>query len=193
MVVPSAFIEQKSFKNVSTKKGIFNMNETQNKLCLSGLEFRIGITIVICLLVCKLCEMLGFSIQALAVCTGTVMCVQEGSEASFSACKNRVLGVICGGVVGVGTVLLDNLIGVELVFYLLVGLGIMANFVLCKAVKIPLVQARVSCMTLLLVVLVLDGPARLNYAIGRFVGTLVGALVALAVSASWEKLSKKEK
>lgn len=169
------------------------MNETQNKIALSGLEFRIGMTIVICLLVCKLCEMLGFSIQALAACTGAVMCVQEGGKVSFGACKNRVLGVICGGIVGVGVVLLDNRIGMELVFYLLVGLGIMANFALCKAVKLPLVQARVSCMTFLLVVLVLDGPARLNYAIGRFVGTLVGALVALAVSVSWEKLSKKEK
>lgn len=167
------------------------MNETKNKLCLSGLELRIGITIVICLLVCKLCEMLGFSIQALAACTGAVMCVQEGGKASFGACKNRVLGVICGGIVGVGVVLLDNMIGIDLIFYLLVGLGIMANFMLCKAVKLPLVQARVSCMTLLLVVLVLGGPFRLSYAIGRFIGTLVGALVAWAVSAAWEKLSEK--
>lgn len=168
------------------------MNETQNKIGLTGLEFRIGITIVLCLLVCKLAELVGFSLQALAVCTGAVMCVQEGSKASFGACKNRVLGVICGGIVGVGVVLLDNLIGVNLVFYLLVGLGIMANFVLCKVTKLPLVQARVSCMTVLLVVLVLGGPARINYAIGRFIGTLVGALVAWGVSAAWEKFSAKE-
>ena len=168
------------------------MNETQNKIGLTGLEFRIGITIVICLLVCKLCEMIGFSIQALAACTGAVMCVQEGGKASFGACKNRVLGVICGGVVGVGVVFLDNLIGVDLVFYLLVGLGIMANFLLCKVAKLPLVQARVSCMTVLLVVLVLGGDARINYAIGRFIGTLVGALVAWGVSAVWEKLSAKK-
>ena len=148
---------------------------------------------VLCLLLCKLCQLLGFSLQALAVCTGAVMCVQEGSKASFGACKNRVLGVICGGIVGVGVVLLDNLIGVDFVFYLLVGFGIMANFMLCKVAKLPLVQARVSCMTVLLVVLVLNGPARINYAIGRFIGTLAGALVAWAVSAAWEKLSKKEK
>lgn len=168
------------------------MNETQNKISLTGLELRIGLTIVICLLLCKLCEVLGFSIQALAACTGAVMCVQEGGKASMGACKNRVLGVICGGIVGVAVVLLDNLIGVDLVFYLLVGLGIMANFVLCKVAKLPLVQARVSCMTVLLVVLVLGGPARLSYAIGRFIGTLAGALVAWAVSATWEKLSNKE-
>lgn len=168
------------------------MNETQNKIGLTGLEFRIGITIVLCLLFCKLCELLGFSLQALAACTGAVMCVQEGGKASFGACKNRVLGVICGGIVGVGVVLLDNLIGVDLVFWLLVGLGIMANFVLCKVVKLPLVQARVSCMTVLLVVLVLGGEARISYAIGRFLGTLAGALVAWAVSFVWEKLAQKK-
>lgn len=168
------------------------MNETKNEITLSGLELRIGITIVICLLVCKLCELLGFSIQTLAACTGAVMCVQEGGKASFGACKNRVVGVVCGGVVGIAVVFLDNLIGMDLVFYLLVGLGIMANFLLCKVAKLPLVQARVSCMTVLLVVLVLGGPARINYAIGRFIGTLLGALVAWGVSSAWEKLSAKE-
>ena len=168
------------------------MNETKSEITLSGLELRIGITIVICLLVCKLCELLGFSIQALAACTGAVMCVQEGGKASFGACKNRVVGVVCGGIVGIAVVFLDNLIGMDLVFYLLVGLGIMANFLLCKVAKLPLVQARVSCMTVLLVVLVLGGPARINYAIGRFIGTLIGALVAWGVSTVWEKLSVKK-
>jgi len=168
------------------------MNETKNEIALSGLELRIGITIVLCLLVCKLCETLGFSIQALAACTGAVMCVQEGGKASFGACKNRVVGVVCGGIVGIAVVFLDNLIGMDLVFYLLVGLGIMANFLLCKVAKLPLVQARVSCMTVLLVVLVLGGPARINYAIGRFIGTLIGALVAWGVSTVWEKLSVKK-
>lgn len=167
------------------------MNDTQNKIQLSGLELRIGITMVLCLLACKLAELLDFFIQSLAVCTGAVMCVQEGGKVSFGACKNRVLGVICGGIVGIAVVLLDNLIGMDLVFYVLVGLGIMANFLLCKLVKLPLVQARVSCMTVLLVVLVLGGPARIHYAIGRFIGTLVGALIAWVVSAAWEKISGK--
>ena len=168
------------------------MNETKTKIGLTGLELRIGITIVLCLLACHVSALLGFTIQALAVCTGAVMCVQEGGKASVGACKNRVLGIICGGLVGVGVVLLDNLINLDLVFYLLVGLGIMANFVLCKVVKLPLVQARVSCMTVLLVVLVLGGEARINYAIGRFVGTLVGALIAWAVSVVWEKIAPKK-
>lgn len=167
------------------------MNETKNKLSLTGLEFRIGITIILTLLVCYVVELLGYKLQALAACTGAVMCVQEGSKASFGACKNRVLGVICGGVLGVLVVFLDNAIQIPVVFYILVGLAIMANFVLCRLVGLPLVQARVSCMTILLVVLVLGGDARITYAVGRFIGTLAGALVAWAVSAVWERIAKK--
>ena len=76
------------------------MNETQNKIGLSGLEFQIGITILICLLVCKVCAMLGFSVQALAACTGAVMCVREGGKASVGALQMRILpfGIrVCGG------------------------------------------------------------------------------------------------
>lgn len=167
------------------------MNETKNKLSLTGLEFRIGITIILTLMVCYAVELLGYKLQALAACTGAVMCVQEGGKASFGACKNRVLGVICGGVLGVLVVFLDNAIQIPVVFYILVGLAIMANFVLCRLVGLPLVQARVSCMTILLVVLVLGGDARITYAVGRFIGTLAGALVAWAVSAVWERIAKK--
>lgn len=168
------------------------MKETKTKISLTGLEFRIGLAIVLCLLVCHISEMQGFTIQALAACTGAVMCVQDGRKASVGACKNRVLGVICGGVVGIAVVLIDNLIGNDLIFYLLVGVGIMVNFLLCKVAKLPLVQARVSCMTVLLVVLVLGGEARINYAIGRFIGTLVGAVIAWGVSALWEVISAKK-
>ena len=177
---------------ISKEREQETMKETENRITLTGLEFRVGITMVLCLLLCDFCELLGFSLQALAVCTGAVMCVQEDGKTSLGACKNRVLGVICGGVVGVGVVFLDNLISIDLFFYLLVGVGIMANFLLCKATKIPPVQARVSCIAMLLVVLVLDGPARIPYAITRFIGTLVGALVAWGVSAAWEKLAPKK-
>ncbi len=167
------------------------MNEQKTKLSLEALELRIGITVTLCLLVCYAASFLNLQLQALAACTGAVMCVQEGGKASWKAGVNRLLGVVCGGVVGVLVVLLDNVIQIPVVFYVLTGLAIMANFVLCKLVKLPAIQGRVSCMTVLLVVLVLGGPARINYAIGRFIGTLVGAAVALLVSLVCEKLGKK--
>lgn len=157
------------------------------------MDIAIGISVLACLLVCHAAGLLGFQIQALAACTGAVMCTQDHRKASWGAGVNRILGVICGGLVGVVIVLIDNAVNMDLLFYLMVGAGVVANMLLCKVVRLPFVQARVSCMSLLLVTLVLQGGLRIHYALGRLVGTLVGACVALLVSMAFAAVTKKEK
>ncbi len=169
------------------------MQETKNKISVAPIDIAIGACVALTLLVCHLAGMLGLQIQALAACTGAVMCVQDNKNASWGAGLNRIKGVICGGLVGVGVVLIDSAVNIDVVFYLLVGIGVVANLLLCKAVKLPFVQARVSCMSLLLVTLVLQNAARINYAVGRLIGTLVGAVVALLVSMAFAAWMKKEK
>lgn len=168
------------------------MNETKNKLRLEPIEIAIGAAVALCLIVCHVVGLLGLQIQALAACTGAVMCVQDSRKASWGAGLNRIKGVICGGLAGIAVVLIDNAVNVDLVFYLLVGVGVVVNLLLCKVVKLPLVQARVSCMSLMLVTLVLQNTARINYAFGRLIGTLVGACVALLVSMAFGAIVKKE-
>lgn len=169
------------------------MTETKNKICVEPIEIAIGAAVALTLLVCHLAGMLGLQIQALAACTGAVMCVQDSKKASWGAGLNRIKGVLCGGIVGIAVVLIDNAVNMDLVFYLLVGIGVVVNLLLCKAVKLPFVQARVSCMSLMLVTLVLQNAARINYAFGRLIGTLVGAVVALLVSMAFAAVIKKEK
>lgn len=168
------------------------MQETKNKIGIAGMDIAIGAAVVLTLLACHVAGMFGWKIQALAACTGAVMCVQDSRKASWGAGLNRVKGVLCGGLTGVAVVLIDNAVGIDLVFYLLVGIGVVVNLLLCKVVKLPFVQARVSCMSLMLVTLVLQDAARINYALGRLVGTLVGAVVALLVSMAFGALTRKE-
>lgn len=162
----------------------------KNEVRITGTDIAIGLSVIVCLFICAVAEMLGFSIQALAAGTGAVMCTQDTKKASWGAGINRILGVICGGLVGISVVAIDNAIQIPVVFYILCGVGIVLNLLLCKVVKLPFVQARVSCMSLLLVVLVLSGPMRFQYAIGRLVGTLLGAIVALFVSMIWGAVHK---
>lgn len=169
------------------------MNETRTKIGVEPIEIAIGVAVALCLLVCHAAGLLGWQIQALAACTGAVMCVQDGKKASWGAGLNRIRGVLCGGLTGIAVVLIDNAVNVDLVFYLLVGIGVVINLLLCKVVKLPLVQARVSCMSLMLVTLVLQGGARIHYAVGRLIGTLAGAVVALLVSMAFAAIMKKEK
>lgn len=169
------------------------MNEVKQKIGIAPIDVAIGVSVIACLLVCHVAGLLGLQIQALAACTGAVMCTQDNKKASWGAGLNRILGVLCGGIVGIAVVLIDNAVNMDLVFYLLVGIGVVVNLLLCKAVKLPFVQARVSCMSLMLVTLVLQNAARINYAFGRLIGTLVGACVALLVSMAFAAVTKKEK
>ena len=169
------------------------MNEVKQKIGIAPIDVAIGISVIVCLLVCHVAGLLGLQIQALAACTGAVMCTQDNKKASWGAGLNRILGVLCGGLIGILIVLIDNAVNADLLFYLMVGVGVVANMLLCKVVKLPFVQARVSCMSLLLVTLVLQGGLRINYAFGRLIGTLVGACVALLVSMVYAAVTKKEK
>ncbi|MGN0978444.1 MAG: FUSC family protein [Faecousia sp.] len=167
------------------------MNEVKNKVSIAGIDIAIGAAVCICLLICHIVGLLGYQIQALAACTGAVMCVQDGKQASWGAGINRILGVLCGGSIGIALVLLDSVIHHSYIFCILVGAGVIGNLLLCKLVKLPPIQGRVSCMSLLLVMLVLHGTARVQYAFGRLIGTLVGAAIALLVSMALAAMEKR--
>lgn len=150
---------------------------------ITAQDIRIGISIALCILLCQLVPV----IQTLAACTSAIMCSQDTGNTSWKAMLTRLLGVICGGVTGIAVALLHGAIPGMIVFAVLAGIGVMLNLMLCRLVKLPYIAARVSCMSFVLVVLL--GGA--NYALGRFIGTLCGGVIALAVAAVWSWLHSR--
>lgn len=155
-------------------------------------DIAIGAAVAACLLICHGAAYLGLQIQSLAACTAAVMCVQVGGKASWKAGLNRLLGVACGGGIGIALVLLDNVLQMGLVFPFLIGAGTALNLLLCRWVRLPAIQGRVGCMSLLLTALVLHGDQRVGYAFGRLLGTLVGAAVALLASMALAGIAGRE-
>ena len=151
------------------------------------MDIQIGVTIMLSLL---LCHWLG--IEAMAVTTGALMCVQDSAKAAFTASLIRMAGIFWGGLLGVVIAVIDNVLGEPCIFCLLCGVGVVANLMLCKRLGMIYVQARVSALTLLLVVMVFEGADRLVYAVNRFAGSLLGALIALAVTFVFGRLSARE-
>ena len=149
-------------------------------------DIQIGVTIVLSLLLCH-----WTGIEALAVTTGALMCVQDSTKAAYTSSLIRMAGILWGGLLGVAIAVIDNLVGQPYLFYLLCGVGVVANLLLCKRFGMVYVQARVSALTLLLVVMVFEGTDRLTYAVDRFAGSLVGAVIALGVTFVFGKLEKK--
>ena len=150
------------------------------------MDIQIGVTIVLSLLLCH-----WAGIEALAVTTGALMCVQDSTKAAYTSSLIRMAGVLWGGLLGVAIAVIDKLVGQPYLFYLLCGVGVVANLLLCKRFGMVYVQARVSALTLLLVVMVFEGTDRLTYAVDRFAGSLVGAVIALGVTFVFGKLEKK--
>lgn len=169
------------------------MGEQKRTFRIELMDIQIGLTIVLCLLLCHAANGFGIHIEALAVTTGAIMCVQDCTKAVYTTSLTRILGVVFGGIFGVVIVYIDNLIGQPHVFYLLCGVGVVANLLVCKLVRMLYVQARVSCLTLLLIVMVFEGTDRFAYAVNRFIGSLVGALIALAVTLIFTAAVKSKK
>ncbi len=157
----------------------------KEKKGITNVEVRIGLGVTICLFICYFIP----QIQKLAACTSVVMCTQEMREATGKAGVTRLLGVACGGIAGIVVILLDSLTGNDSIFFVLCGLGVILNLVLCRAVKMPAIAARVSVITFCLVVFLLEGNARIHYAVSRFIGTLAGAIIALILTVVWQAIN----
>lgn len=167
------------------------MMPQREKFKIEMMDIQIGVTIVICLIACHFANLAGIPIEAMGVTTGALMCVQDSTKAAYATSWARVMGVFLGGLFGVVIVVIDNAAGIPVVFYLLCGLGVIVNLLVCKMIGMIYVQARVSCLTQLLVVLCMEGVDRLEYALSRFVGTLTGALMAVLLTMIFAAVHKK--
>ena len=159
---------------------------------LEVMDILIGITILLCLVFCHFANRAGFHIEAMAVTTGAIMCVQDNTKAAYTTSVTRIIGDVVGGMYGIGIALIDSVVGIPFVFYLLCTLGVIATLLVCKFFKMIYVQARVSALTMLLVAMVSDGVGRVDYAMNRFIGSIVGALLALLVSVVFGMVTKKK-
>lgn len=162
----------------------------ENKEKVEVMDILIGVTIMVCLLLCHWANEIGIHIEALAVTTGAIMCVQDNAKAAWTTSLTRIIGVTIGGMFGMAIALIDSAFGNPYLFYTLCSLGVIATLLVCKFFKMIYVQARVSGLTMLLVVMVFEGSDRLYYAMNRFIGSLVGALFAILVSVAFSLLMR---
>lgn len=166
------------------------MPQQNNVDKVETMDILIGVTIFVCLVFCHIANAWGFPVEALAVTTGAIMCVQDSTKAAFTTSLTRMIGVVVGGMFGIGIILIDSAVGNPFVFYVLCSLGVVATIVVCKFFKMLYVQARVSGITMLLVTMVFEGMDRMDYAVNRFVGGMVGAVLALLVSLGFVAVTK---
>ena len=163
--------------------------ERNNKLSVSDADIRIGIGFALALLLVHFVP----AVQALSAGTAIIMCTQDTGKFTWKSGLTRVEGVLIGGVIALLVVLIDNMVGNPYLFTLLCGVGVVLNLLGCRLANMPAVAAKVSCITFALVTLATQGEMRIRYALFRVLGTVVGALIALVISWTYDRLKHGNK
>lgn len=184
------------------------MDEKKNRIMepektsVTWLDIRIAVAVMICALTATVLNVAGVKftfgemkleiIQKMTVCISCLLVCQDTVEISKKAGINRLIITAVGGAVGILVILLDNAFGNQWLMVLLLGAGILLTLVLCKAAKVPYINARIGGVTFILVTCTISGPARIWYGVFRFVSTFYSVLVVLLVTWVFEKLKMKK-
>ena len=164
----------------------------KTKFGLEWIDVEIGISIALCLLLAVFWK----NLQTLSACTAVLLCVQKNGPVSWKTGMTRMLITLMGGLSAMMVVFLDNAAGNNrFLFPCMAFFGILATFLLCKAVHVPYISCRIGCVTFVLVVLVArEGPAagRYLYCLNRLIGTFAGVLIAFLVSWAFSRMQGGE-
>ena len=175
--------------------------ETETKASVTLLDVRIAVAILICCLTSTILDHLGLRFQAgemrleviqkMTACISCLLCCQDNVPVSKKAGINRLIITAIGGLVGIAVICIDNVLGNPWIMVLMIALGILVTLFLCKAAKVPYINARIGGVTFILVTCTLSGTARIWYGIFRFVSTFYSVLIVLLVTWVFQKAVKK--
>lgn len=171
------------------------------KASVTLLDVRIAAAITICVLTATVLDILGLKftyggmhlevIQKMTACISCLLCCQDNTKISTKAGLNRLIITAIGGMIGIIVVLLDNLIHNSWIMAVMIAVGILLTLFLCKAAKVPYINARIGGVTFILVTCTLSQSARIWYAVFRFVSTFYGVCVVLMVTWIFGMFQKK--
>lgn len=114
-------------------------------------------------------------------CIAAIICMQSSVEQTVRQGVSRVIGTCIGGLVGLGVLLLDDLIANAVATGFIMGGGVLLTLWLCNLIKRP-AACSIGCIVVCVVMLNHSGPDRYLYTLFRVAETLVGILVAVGVN-----------
>ncbi len=177
--------------------------QTTEKTRVTLLDTRMAVAVVLCFLGSTLFSKLGWTFtygemrleiwQKMTSCIACMLCCQDSLEISKKAGINRIIITFIGGTVGILVILIDNWIRNDWIMAILVGAGILATLVICKAAKVPYINARIGGVTFILVTCTLHSSARIYYGIFRFISTIIGVLAVMLVTFLYQLADKNNK
>ncbi len=179
------------------------MKPESEKLSVTILDFKIAIAAFICFLIATILKRCGavfhFNgsdleiLQRMTVMISCFLCVQDNTKVSFHSGLNRIIITAIGGAVAIGIVGINIACGNDFLFAALLFGGVILTLFLCKAAKVPYINARIGCVTMVLVACTLGGAARIWYALFRLISTIFAVCIVLLVAWIFDLIQKNRK
>lgn len=115
-------------------------------------------------------------------CIASVICMKDTVESTFTMGKNRLIGTLLGGLIGVLFIfIIDNVLFLQYIKSFIAGIGIIGAIYLCNLIKKP-GAVTICCIVFIGIMVNYDGPASYSYAIGRSIDTAIGIIVAIFIN-----------
>lgn len=115
-------------------------------------------------------------------CIAAVICMKDTVESSFTMGKNRLVGTLLGGFIGVLFIfILDNISFLQYIKSIISAIGIIGSIYVCNIIKKP-GSVTICCIVFIGIMINYDGPSSYSYAIGRSIDTAVGILIAIFIN-----------
>lgn len=115
-------------------------------------------------------------------CIAAVICMKDTVESTFSMGKNRLIGTLLGGLIGVLFIfIVDNILFLQSINSLVTAVGVIGAIYLCNIIKKP-GAVTICCIVFIGIMINYDGPASYSYAIGRSIDTSIGIIIAIFIN-----------
>ena len=115
-------------------------------------------------------------------CIASVICMKDTVENTFKMGKNRLIGTLLGGLLGVVFIfIIDNILFLKSIKSLISGVGIVIAIYLCNLIKKP-GAVTICCIVFIGIMVNYDGPSSYSYAIYRSIDTSIGIIITIFIN-----------
>lgn len=140
-------------------------------------NLKTALAVFICLLLFKFRDT-----NPLYACIAAIICMKDTVESSFSMGKNRLIGTLLGGCLGVIFIfILDNIPYISNTNPLLISIGIIIAIYICNIFK-KAGSVTICCIVFISIMINYDAPTSYLYAVSRSFDTAIGIIVAIFVN-----------
>ncbi|MGG7179093.1 FUSC family protein [Clostridium paraputrificum] len=152
-----------------------------NKIELPKIGLR-NIKTALAVFICMILFQLSGGKNPFYACIAAVICMKDTVESTFTMGKNRLIGTLLGGLLGVIAIYLIGLIPIlHAANPLLTAIGIVLAIYCCNLINKP-GAVTICCIVFIGIMINYDGPTSYSYAIGRSIDTSIGIIIAILIN-----------